>query len=42
MANRNEPLQQIKNRRDNALNALIGGVPYIRWMGITSTGAAMS
>ena len=34
MANRNEPLQQVKNRRDSALNALVGGVPYIRWMGI--------
>ena len=34
MADRNEPLQQIKLRRDNALNALIEGVPYIRWMGI--------
>ncbi|WBU58961.1 PaaI family thioesterase [Paracoccus albus] len=34
MADRNEPLQQIKLRRDNALNALIEGVPYMRWMGI--------
>ncbi|MDO5641668.1 MAG: PaaI family thioesterase [Paracoccus sp. (in: a-proteobacteria)] len=34
MADRNEPLQQIKLRRDSALAALVGGVPYIRWMGI--------
>ncbi|WBU65111.1 PaaI family thioesterase [Paracoccus aerodenitrificans] len=34
MADRNEPLQQIKNRRDTALRALVEGVPYIRWMGI--------
>ena len=32
---RNEPLQQIKLRRDSALSALVEGVPYIRWMGIT-------
>lgn len=34
MADRNEPVQQIKNRRDNALRALVEGVPYIRWMGV--------
>ncbi|MFD1797420.1 PaaI family thioesterase [Paracoccus aurantiacus] len=34
MADRNEPLQQVKLRRDNALRVLIEGVPYIRWMGI--------
>lgn len=34
MADRNEPLQQIKLRRDSALAALVEGVPYIRWMGI--------
>ncbi|WP_199258918.1 PaaI family thioesterase [Paracoccus binzhouensis] len=31
---RNEPLAAIKSRRDNALNALVSGVPYIRWLGI--------
>lgn len=35
MADRNEPLQQIKLRRDSALAALVEGVPYIRWMGIS-------
>ncbi|MDO5605633.1 MAG: PaaI family thioesterase [Paracoccus sp. (in: a-proteobacteria)] len=34
MVDRNEPLHQIKSRRDSALAALISGVPYIRWMGI--------
>lgn len=34
MGDRNEPLQQIKLRRDNALRLLVEGVPYIRWMGI--------
>ena len=34
MTDRNEPLQQIKLRRDNALRLLVEGVPYIRWMGI--------
>ena len=34
MAPRNEPLAAIKSRRNNALNALVLGVPYIRWMGI--------
>ncbi|MDN5568405.1 MAG: PaaI family thioesterase, partial [Paracoccus sp. (in: a-proteobacteria)] len=34
MGDRNEPLQQIKARRDSALNALVKGVPYISWLGI--------
>lgn len=35
MADRNEPLAAIKSRRNNALNALIAGVPYIRFLGIS-------
>lgn len=35
MGDRNEPLDQIKARRDSALKALVAGVPYIRWLGIT-------
>ncbi|MDO5648182.1 PaaI family thioesterase [Paracoccus sp. (in: a-proteobacteria)] len=31
---RNEPLQQIKNRRDTALNAMVAGIPYLQWLGI--------
>ncbi|SIS52890.1 PaaI family thioesterase [Paracoccus saliphilus] len=31
---RNEPLDQIKTRRDSALNALVSGVPYMNWLGI--------
>ena len=31
---RNEPLQQVKQRRDSALNALVSGVPYVNWLGI--------
>lgn len=34
MADRNEPLHQIKARRDSALNALVSGVPYMSWLGI--------
>ncbi|MFN3274283.1 MAG: PaaI family thioesterase [Paracoccus sp. (in: a-proteobacteria)] len=34
MADRNEPLHQIKSRRDSALNALVSGVPYMTWLGI--------
>lgn len=34
MADRNEPLDRIKSRRDSALNALVSGVPYIAWLGI--------
>ena len=30
-----EPVQVIKQRRDGALAALVGGVPYVRWLGIT-------
>ncbi|WP_102106962.1 PaaI family thioesterase [Oceaniglobus roseus] len=30
-----EPVQVIKQRRDGALAALVGSVPYIRFMGIT-------
>jgi acyl-coenzyme A thioesterase PaaI-like protein len=30
-----EPVQVIKERRDAALNALVGGVPYIRFLGIS-------
>ncbi|MDM7459439.1 MAG: PaaI family thioesterase [Paracoccus sp. (in: a-proteobacteria)] len=35
MADRNEPLHQIKSRRDSALKALVGGVPYMNWLGIS-------
>ena len=35
MAPRNEPLHQIKSRRDTALNALVQGVPYMSWLGIS-------
>ncbi|MFD1880851.1 PaaI family thioesterase [Paracoccus pacificus] len=35
MMDRNEPLAQIKSRRDGALGALMTGVPYISWLGIT-------
>lgn len=34
MADRNEPLAAIKSRRNNTLNALVSGVPYIRFLGI--------
>ncbi|MDT1061507.1 PaaI family thioesterase [Paracoccus sp. CPCC 101403] len=34
MADRNEPLAAIKSRRNTTLNALVAGVPYIRWLGI--------
>lgn len=34
-SDRNEPLAQIKTRRNNTLRALVEGVPYIRWLGIT-------
>lgn len=30
-----EPVQVIKQRRDATLNALVDGVPYIRYLGIT-------
>lgn len=29
-----EPMQLVKKRRDTALQALVGGVPYIQFMGI--------
>jgi len=32
---RPEPVQVVKQRRDSALSALINGVPYIRFMGIS-------
>ncbi|MGI9390768.1 MAG: PaaI family thioesterase [Boseongicola sp.] len=28
------PVQQIKERRDRALNALVGGIPYVQFLGI--------
>ncbi len=31
---RPEPVQVVKQRRDDALNALVAGVPYIRFLGI--------
>ena len=31
---RPEPVQVVKQRRDAALNALVGGVPFIRFLGI--------
>ena len=34
---RPEPVQIIKQRRDNALNALVEGVPYIQFLGIEFT-----
>ncbi|RJL04976.1 PaaI family thioesterase [Paracoccus siganidrum] len=34
MADRNEPLDRIKSRRDSALAALVSGVPYMNWLGI--------
>ncbi|MEQ9038083.1 MAG: PaaI family thioesterase [Silicimonas sp.] len=30
-----EPVQVVKQRRDRALDALVGGIPYIRFLGIT-------
>ena len=35
IVNRHEPLDQIKSRRDTALKALVSGVPYMNWLGIT-------
>ena len=29
-----EPVQQVKKRRDAALNALVQGVPYIQFLGV--------
>lgn len=31
---RNEPLAEIKSRRNTTLSALFEGVPYIRWLGV--------
>ncbi len=30
-----EPVQVVKQRRDAALARLVGGVPYIKWLGVT-------
>lgn len=35
MTRRPEPVQIVKQRRDDALRALVGGVPYIGFLGIT-------
>ncbi|WP_299201848.1 PaaI family thioesterase [uncultured Tateyamaria sp.] len=32
---RPEPVQVVKQRRDAALSALVGGVPYIQYLGLT-------
>lgn len=29
-----EPVQVVKQRRDTALNTLVGGIPYVRFLGI--------
>lgn len=34
MADRREPVRQVKSRRDAALAALVSGVPYLAWLGI--------
>lgn len=34
MADRNEPLDRIKTRRNAAISALVDGVPYFAWLGI--------
>ncbi|HRO14071.1 MAG TPA: PaaI family thioesterase [Paracoccus sp. (in: a-proteobacteria)] len=34
MSDRNEPLAQVKSRRDAALAAMVEGVPYIAWLGV--------
>lgn len=31
---RPEPVQQVKDRRDAALRALVGGIPYVNYLGI--------
>lgn len=33
--NRREPLQQVKQRRDTALRALAGAIPYAQYLGIS-------
>ena len=35
MSRKPEPVQVVKQRRDDALQALVGGVPYIGFLGIT-------
>jgi hypothetical protein len=35
-----EPVQVVKQRRDAALNALIGGIPYAQYLGSGSNAAA--
>lgn len=35
MRERPEPIQRIKERRDQALQALVGGIPYIQFLGIS-------
>ena len=35
MSRRPDPVQVVKQRRDEALRALVDGVPYIRFLGIT-------
>ena len=35
MSRRPEPVQVVKQRRDAALDALVGGVPYAQFLGIT-------
>ena len=32
---RPEPVQVVKNRRDRALQALVGGIPYIQFLGMS-------
>ena len=34
MTDRNEPLAQIKSRRDGTLAALVAGIPYLQFLGI--------
>ena len=29
-----EPVQVVKERRDRALKTLVGGIPYVQWLGI--------
>lgn len=35
MIKRPEPVQQVKERRDRAMSALVDGIPYVRFLGIT-------
>lgn len=34
MIDRNEPLASLKARRDDALQALVAGIPYASWLGV--------